>query len=77
MSELRAYKFLVMPVVQILDEKGNVTDEGSPEQPDIVFGLDGLHRYADGFEETLALKSAQLNEQKEASTDGQLVATAV
>lgn len=54
----RPYKFLVVPVVQTLDDEGDVVGESSPQQPDVVFGLEGLHRYADGFEAELELKVA-------------------
>jgi hypothetical protein len=58
---LRPYKFLVMPVVQKIDEHGVVVAEGQGEQPDVVFGVDGLRRYADGFEQTLAELEASTN----------------
>ena len=58
MNAFRPYKFLVVPVVQELDEDENVVGESSPQQPEIVFGLDGLHRYADEFENNLNLKIA-------------------
>lgn len=61
MSTLRPYKFMIIPVVQVVDDKGVVIDEGSPEKPDTVFGLDGLREYAEGFEAVLAEKSAQQN----------------
>jgi hypothetical protein len=53
MSETRPYKFLVIPVIQILDDEGNVIEEASPEQPIAVFGIAGLHAFADGFEADL------------------------
>lgn len=58
---LRPYKFLVMPVVQKIDEHGVVVAEGQGEQPDVVFGVDGLRRYADGFEQVLAEMMAEAN----------------
>jgi len=57
---LRPYKFLVVPVVQELDEDGNVTGEVSPEQPVVVFGVEGLQRFADGFELDLAVQAEAL-----------------
>jgi hypothetical protein len=62
MSELRVYKFLVMPVLQQVDENGTVTNEAQPQQPDTVFGLDGLQRYADGFEDALARHMQAIND---------------
>lgn len=53
-STLRPYKFLVLPVLQVIDDDGNVTGEQQPQQPDAVFGVDGLQRYADGFDDALA-----------------------
>lgn len=61
MSSTRTYKFVVMPVVQIVDDDDVVTGEASPQQPDTVFGLDGLREYADEFEHKLALMGAPLN----------------
>lgn len=61
MSSLRTYKFLIQPVVQVVDEEGDVTDEASMQQPDAVFGVEGLIRYAEGWEAALALKNAQMN----------------
>lgn len=54
MPEPRTYKFLVVPVVQLVDEEDLVVGEAQPDQPDTVFGLDGLHRYAEEFEARLA-----------------------
>jgi hypothetical protein len=51
---LRPYKFLVVPVIQELDDDGNVVRELSSEQPQTVFGVDGLRRFADTFELDLA-----------------------
>jgi hypothetical protein len=50
----RPYKFLVQAVIQELDDDGNVVRELTAEQPQPVFGIDGLHRYADTFELDLA-----------------------
>jgi len=52
----RPYKFLIVPVIQEVDEDGNVIQEMSPEQPQTVFGLDGLQRYAETFELDLAAR---------------------
>jgi hypothetical protein len=58
---LRPYKFLIIPVVQQLDEDGNVTGEVQPQQPDTVYGLRGLREYAEGFEVALAEREAAMN----------------
>jgi hypothetical protein len=58
---LRPYKFLIVPVVQNVDEDGVVVAEGQGEQPDVVFGVDGLHRYADNFEQVLSEIMAKEN----------------
>jgi len=52
----RPYKFLVVPVIQEVDDDGNVTQEMAPEQPTTVFGVEGLRRFADGFEADLAAR---------------------
>jgi hypothetical protein len=46
----RPYKFLVVPVIQEVDEDGNVVRELSVEKPVVVFGLEGLSTYAATFE---------------------------
>jgi len=61
MTTLRTYKFVVMPVLQQVDELGVVVGELSPPQPDTLFGVDGLMRYAAGWEEALARHVAQMN----------------
>ena len=71
MSSLRVYKFVVMPVLQQVEDDGTVTNEVQPQQPDNVFGIDGLVRYAQGFEEALAahlnsLQNGQVPEPSEA-----------
>jgi len=53
LNTLRAYKFLVMPVLQLVDEEGGIVGEQSPQQPDVLFGVDGLARYAAGFDAAL------------------------
>ena len=58
---LRTYKFLVIPVIQQLDEDGVVTAEVQPQQPDSVFGIRGLVAYAEGFEAVLAEREAASN----------------
>jgi hypothetical protein len=55
----RPYKFVIMPVIQEVDEDGNVIQEMSPEQPQIVFGIDGLRRFAETFELDLAARIQQ------------------
>lgn len=67
MNSLRSYKFLVIPVLQQVGEDGTVVAEAQREQPDAVFGVDGLRRYAEGFEEALA---QHLNAARAATTDG-------
>jgi len=54
--DYRPYKFLVMPVIQEVDEDGNVVQEMSPEQPQTVFGVEGLRTLADTFELDLAAR---------------------
>jgi hypothetical protein len=61
MNTLRAYKFLVMPVMQQVDEDGVVLAEVQPQQPDALFGVEALHRYADGFEEALQRHMQAIN----------------
>lgn len=61
MPTLRTYKFLITPVIQIVDDDGKVTDEVTPQQPDAVFGVEALHSYADGWEEALTERSARMN----------------
>jgi len=50
----RPYKFLVMPVIQEIDDDGNVIQEMTPEQPITVYGVEGLRNFADTFEVNLA-----------------------
>ena len=57
---LRAYKFLIVPVLQQIDEDGHVSGELEPRSPDVAFGLDGLQAYVDGFEEALLAKEASI-----------------
>jgi hypothetical protein len=61
---IRPYKFLVMPVVQELDDDGNVLQEMSPEQPIAVFGIEGLHRFADSYEADLMARISAQNGNK-------------
>lgn len=60
---IRPYKFLVIPVVQEVDDDGNVIQEMSPEQPTHVYGVEGLKRFAENFEMELAAKIAAQNGQ--------------
>lgn len=46
----RPYKFLIVPVLQEVDDGGEVVQELQQENPTPVFGIAGLHRYADSFE---------------------------
>jgi hypothetical protein len=62
---LRPYKFLVVPVVQELDDDGNVIGERQTQEPAQVFGVQGLHEYADGFDDVLAQQQARMNGAKE------------
>ena len=57
---LRPYKFLVVAVVQQVDDDGNVTGELQPEKPDVVFAVEGLRAYADGFEGALSRHAAAI-----------------
>jgi hypothetical protein len=50
----RPYKFLVVPVIQEVDEDGTVVQEMMPEQPQTVYGVEGLRNFADTFEVNLA-----------------------
>lgn len=52
----RPYKFLIIPVIQEVDEDGNVIQEMSPEQPHTVFGIDGLRSFAETYELDLAAR---------------------
>lgn len=61
MTTLRLYKFLVVAVAQQLDDDGNVVAEVQPPQPDTLFGVDALKRYAAGIEDAFAQHTAQLN----------------
>jgi len=58
---LRSYKFLVVPVVQQLDDDGNVTGEMQPERPDAVYGVAALAEYAERFEQVLAERETASN----------------
>ena len=49
----RPYKFLIVPVIQEVDDEGNVISELTPDQPFPVFGVAGLHEYANKFEDDL------------------------
>jgi len=62
-QQLRVYKFLVVPVLQQVDDDGVVVAELQPPNPDSVFGIDGLTRYAAGFEAKLAEQLASHNGQ--------------
>jgi len=55
LSNLRPYKFLVIPVVQVLDEDETVLQEVTPEQPIPVFGIEGLKKFAENFEAEMIL----------------------
>lgn len=57
---LRSYKFLVQPVLQQVDDDGNVVAEVSGREPDVVFGTEGLLAYLEQFPETLARVQARL-----------------
>jgi len=59
--KLRSYKFLILPVVQQLDDDGTVMGEGQTEQPDVAFGVRGLKEYAESFEQVLAQREAEMN----------------
>lgn len=61
MSTLRAYKFLIVPVVQEVDEMDVVLTEHQTQQPDAVFGVEGLRVYAENFPQMLGRLQAQMN----------------
>ena len=50
----KPYKFMIVPVVQEVDDDGIVIQELVQENPTAVFGIGGLHTYADNFENELA-----------------------
>jgi len=58
---LRPYKFLIVSVVQQVDEEGTVLAEASTEEPDVCFGIRGLINYAENFDQILAAREAQMN----------------
>jgi len=60
----RAYKFLVVPVIQEVDDDGNVTGELTPDQPVPVFGISGLHAFADNFEDELLQRIAETQQKQ-------------
>jgi len=60
-ATLKAYKFQIVPVLQQTGEDGQVVAEVQPEQPDTVYGIEGLQRYADGFEDAVNSQNARLN----------------
>ena len=66
MNTLRPYKFLIIPVLQAVDDEDVVVTEVQPEQPDVVFGVEALARYADGFEAAVAAQNA-------AQSNGQVI----
>lgn len=53
----RPYKFMVVPVIQEVDDDGNVVQELSPEQPITVFGVENLVRFAETFEQDLVARA--------------------
>lgn len=60
---LKPYKFMVIAVVQTTDEDGQVTGEATIArdngEPFAVYGLDGLHKFADDFPDMLAAAEAR------------------
>ena len=50
---LRIYKFLVTPVLQVVDDNGEVINERIPQQPETLFGIEALHLFADTFENAI------------------------
>lgn len=53
---LRPYKFQIVAVCQQVEDDGVVGEQvvGGPDgQPVTVFGVDGLHAFADSFEQKL------------------------
>jgi hypothetical protein len=47
--EYRPYKFLVVAVIQEIDDEGIVVQELQAQEPTAVFGIDGLRKFADEF----------------------------
>jgi len=55
----KPYKFLIVSVVQEVDDDGKVLNELVQENPTSVFGIDGLHEYAERFELELQARMAE------------------
>ena len=70
LTSVRPYKFLVIPVIQAVDDNGNVVQEITPEQPVSIFGIDGLHKFADNFEAEVVAQNSRVV----MPTDGQVKA---
>ena len=53
---IRPYKFIIIPVVQVLNDDGEVTGEQMPDaaHADTAFGVAGLLEYAQDFENNFA-----------------------
>ena len=49
----RPYKFLIVPVIQEVDDDGNVVRELNQEEPSVIFGVTALRLFAELFESTL------------------------
>lgn len=62
MGNYRPYKFLVISVIQEVDEDGEVVQEMTAEQPTAVFGIKGLHTFADTFELDLAARTPEIQD---------------
>lgn len=59
---LKPFKFIVQAVVIEEDEEGNVVGETTSEQPNLLYGVDALKEYADGFQAQLDALNAQEDE---------------
>ena len=46
----RIYKFIIMPILQEVNDDGEVIQEVGPKEPTTVFGIAGVHKFADNFE---------------------------
>lgn len=65
--QLRPYKFLVQPVVQQVDEEGNVVGEvfaaGGPQnEPIVLFGVKALEEWARDFPKNLVQAEKNVQE---------------
>jgi len=59
LKNYRPYKFVIVPVLQEVDEDDRVIRELAQQEPTTVFGIDGLHAFANSFEFELATRIEQ------------------